>query len=146
MWERIPGAAIARVVLAHGAPLSFREIRSPAPPRRSPLTLLDQSLALRRLTLQPVGGPVHSAAAHARTVSSDQHSVTRAGRLVTRSTSNTSDRRELRISNVMSTTPTSIVSTLSTKTPYTSDPTHSAAVVAVTAIMHMVSTRMPAAV
>src|SRR5262245_9319227 len=45
VWERIPGRAGGGVVLAHGIPLTFREIRAPAPPWHGALALIDQSLA-----------------------------------------------------------------------------------------------------
>ena len=43
--EVVPGRAVWRVVLAHGAPLALGQVRPPAPPGRGALALLDQSLA-----------------------------------------------------------------------------------------------------
>src|SRR5262249_27124294 len=79
---------------------------------------------------------------HACTVSSDQVFVTATGRPLTRSTSKTSDRRQVPTSIVISTTPTNMARTLRTNTPYTSMPTRSAGIEAVTAIVHIVSIRM----
>src|SRR5947209_4523702 len=106
--EGIPGAAIWRVVLTYGAPLSLRKVGSPAPPRLGAFPLIDQSLAL--------GGRL-ARNHHAWTVPSAHVSVTAAaGKRVTRSTSKVSERREVPISMVMSTTPTSTVNTLSMNT------------------------------
>src|SRR5204863_4984977 len=115
-------------------------------PGRSSLALVHESLAFGRRLAQELGrGAVANRSAHAFTVSSDQVSVTGAGSRVTRSTSNASERREVPISIVMSTTPTSTASTLSRKTPYPSGPTHSAGIVAVTSMVHIVRTRKPIA-
>src|SRR6266702_3130097 len=101
--EGVPGGAAGRVVLAHGPPLTLGQVRSPPPPGRGALALLDQSLAFGgRLTQGLVVGAIGSRSAHAWTVSADPISVTGAGRRVTRSTSNASDRREVTISIVIS--------------------------------------------
>src|SRR4029453_18246238 len=74
----LPRVAVRTVVLAHGTPLAFAEIRPPTPPRRAPLTARGQSCELRGRSCrrlvglrhrtglpQPAGWPILRAGRHA---------------------------------------------------------------------------------